>query len=162
MESCHIMRQNVYSETNIMRYLGAFAVLVIVCCADLCVGFAQSNMQLLAQNDKVGQLSVYEYRFTTTDSLYVDAEIKLTFPESFSIATVKLAHSAQVNGGIHIEIEEQNLILKRTGLGNVLPPGQNVIIGFANVRNPAEANSYTVDISMKPTASTTVTVAISE
>jgi hypothetical protein len=147
------MRQSVYGDTNTGRYFVAMVAFVLSVIVNAGISSAQTNIQLQAKNDTVNALSVYEYRFTTADSLYNDAEIRLSFPEAFSTANVKLAHSSDANGGIKVTVVNREIVLRRAGIGKTVPPGTAVSIQFANMKNPDTADNYAVGMRMKRTAS---------
>lgn len=99
---------------------------------------AQDSLKVNALNPAAGATSIYQVSFVTADTLYPDAQITLTFPEAFDLSKVVMANSTSINGGFKVEVNQNSVVLRRTGLGRPIMPGEAVEVKFANVVNPKE------------------------
>jgi hypothetical protein len=105
-----------------------------------------------------GKPSLYELRFVTTDTLARDAELVLTFPRAFDLSQLEIAGSSQINGGFKLERKGQEVHLRRTGLGEKIPPGRKVSLQLGLVVNPPDfsaSHQVTVQFPAGRTAAAT-------
>ncbi|MBN1352568.1 hypothetical protein JXJ21_24475 [candidate division KSB1 bacterium] len=98
---------------------------------------AQERVELKAIFPNADALSIYEIEFSLNDTLKATSEFKVTFPEAFDLSKVKIAGSSTINGGFSVKVAESTVILKRSGRGTDVLPGNTVDVKFANVKNPA-------------------------
>src|SRR5574341_1386419 len=88
-----------------------------------------------------GKPSLYELTFVTTDTLTRDAEIVVTFPSAFDLSQLEIAGSNQINGGFKLERRGQEVRLRRTGLGEKIPPGRKVSLQLGLIVNPPDLSA---------------------
>lgn len=88
-----------------------------------------------------GKASLYEVTFVTADTLAVDAVIIMNFPPAFDLGPLEIAGSSQINGGFKLERKDREVRLRRTGLGDKVPPGKSVSIQLGLIVNPADLNA---------------------
>lgn len=88
-----------------------------------------------------GKPSLYELTFVTTDTLKGDADIVVTFPSAFDLSQLQIAGSGQINGGFKLERRGQEVRLRRTGLGEKIPPGRKVSVQLGLIVNPPSFSS---------------------
>jgi hypothetical protein len=97
----------------------------------------RDSLTVHALRAEPGKPSLYELRFVTTDTLARDAEIIVTFPQAFDLSQLEIAGSSQINGGFKLERKGQAVYLRRTGLGEKIPPGRRVSLRLGLIVNPA-------------------------
>jgi len=93
-------------------------------------------LQLRALRAEPGKPSLYELSFTTSDTLTTSAEIVLEFPASFDLSLLEIASSTTINGGFKITRTGNTVRVRRTGLGDPVPPGRQVELKLGLIRNP--------------------------
>jgi hypothetical protein len=98
----------------------------------------RDSLTVQALRAQPGKPSLYELRFVTTDTLARDAEIVVTFPRAFDLSQLEIAGSSQINGGFKLERKGQDVHLRRTGLGERIPPGRKVSLQLGLVVNPPD------------------------
>lgn len=98
--------------------------------------YGQNELQLKPMFPEAGKVTIYELKFNPPDSLDAKAQLKIVFPKVFDLSKVKMAGSSTINGGFQVDVVDSTVILKRTGLGQTLLPGEKVDVKFANVVNP--------------------------
>jgi hypothetical protein len=118
---------------------------------------AQEPMAIKALRAAPRQASIYEISFSTTEALAVDAEIRVVFPAAYDLSGLEIAGSTTINGGLTMTRDGQRVVVKRTGLGTVVPSGQRVSLQLGLIRNPssfAAAEQVRVEVlhSKKATA----------
>ncbi len=114
----------------------------------------RDSLTVHALRAEPGKPSLYELRFVTTDTLARDAEFVVTFPRAFDLSQLEIAGSSQINGGFKLERKGQEVHLRRTGLGEKIPPGRKVSLQLGLIVNPADfLASHQVTVQL-PTAAT--------
>lgn len=98
----------------------------------------RDSLTVHALRAQPGKPSLYELRFVTTDTLVRDAEIVVTFPRAFDLSQLEIAGSSLINGGFKLERKDQEVRLRRTGLGEKIPPGRRVSLQLGLVVNPPD------------------------
>lgn len=98
----------------------------------------RDSLAVHALRAEPGKPSLYELRFVTTDTLARDAEIVVTFPREFDLSQLEIAGSSQINGGFKLERKGQEVHLRRSGLGEKIPPGRRVSLQLGLIVNPAD------------------------
>jgi hypothetical protein len=130
-----------------MRKLLYLCSLLIVCAA--WSSLAQEKMTVKALRAAPRKASIYEVTFSTTEALARDAEIRLTFPASYDLSELDIAGSTSINGGMTLTRNGQRVIVKRGGLGTVVPRGQQVSLQLGLIKNPATfANAEPVRVEV--------------
>lgn len=118
----------------------------------------RDSLTVQALRAQPGKPSLYELRFVTTDTLARDAEIVVTFPRAFDLSQLEIAGSSQINGGFKLERKGQEVHLRRTGLGEKIPPGRSVSLQLGLVVNPPDfsaSHQVTVQLPAGRTAAAT-------
>jgi hypothetical protein len=118
----------------------------------------RDSLTVQALRAQPGKPSLYELRFVTTDTLARDAEIVVTFPRAFDLSQLEIAGSSQINGGFKLERKGQDVHLRRTGLGERIPPGRKVSLQLGLVINPPDfsaTHQVTVQLPAGRTAAAT-------
>ncbi len=123
----------------IARVLNTIFVLVLAVPA-----FAQQDVRLTALNAREGKPALYELSLTLTDSLQPDASLELVIPQQLDFSRVKVVGSPSIPGGFKHEKKDSVLVLRRTGLGPVIPAGKKVKIIFGPVATPKQFNQNPV------------------
>lgn len=98
----------------------------------------RDSLTVQALRAQPGKPSLYELRFVTTDTLARDAEIVVTFPRAFDLSQLEIAGSSQISGGFKLERKGQEVHLRRTGLGEKIPPGRKVSLQLGLIINPPD------------------------
>ncbi len=123
----------------------------------------RDSLTVQALRAQPGKPSLYELRFVTTDTLARDAEIVLTFPRAFDLSQLEIAGSSQINGGFKLERKGQEVHLRRTGLGERIPPGRKVSLQLGLVVNPPDFSaSHQVTVQLPAATPLAKTVAINK
>lgn len=99
------------------------------------------SLQIFALRAEPGAPALYEVAFVLRDTLHADAELMLQFPDEFDLNDLEIVGSKTVNGGWRFERRNQDVTLRRTGLGAPVPPGRRVTVTFGLIRNPADLNA---------------------
>jgi hypothetical protein len=99
------------------------------------------SLKVTPLNAAAGEVSIYQISFVASDTLYPDGQISITFPADFDLTNVKIANSTSINGGFKVSVQNNKVILKRTGLGRMVLPKEKVEVKFANVKNPKKAET---------------------
>lgn len=97
---------------------------------------SQEQLEVKAMFPEANAITIYKLQFILADTLNTDSHIKIVFPADFDLTKVKMAGSSTINGGFKVTVDDSTVILKRSGLGNVISPGKKVDVKFANVKNP--------------------------
>lgn len=137
-----------------MRKLWSLCSLFVICAASL--SSAQEKMTIKALRAAPRLASLYEISFVTSEALALDAEIRITFPASYDLGELDIAGSTTINGGLTLTRDGQRAIVKRTGLGTVVPRGQKVSLQLGLIKNPPIfANAEPVRIEVLHSQKTT-------
>jgi hypothetical protein len=104
-------------------------------------GPGRDSLTVQALRAAPGKPSLYELTFVTTDTLRRDAEIVVTFPNTFDLSQLQIAGSNQINGGFKLERRGQEARLRRSGLGETIPPGRKVSVQLGLIVNPPSFSS---------------------
>ncbi|MGH7595631.1 MAG: hypothetical protein ACREOI_04730 [bacterium] len=123
----------------------------------------RDSLTVQALRAQPGKPSLYELRFITTDTLARDAEIVVTFSRAFDLSQLEIAGSSQINGGFKLERKSQEVHLRRTGLGERIPPGRKVSLQLGLVVNPPDFSaSHQVTVQLPAATPLAKTVAINK
>ena len=137
-----------------MQKLLYLCSLLVLCVASS--SSAQERMTIKALRAAPRLASLYEISFVTTETLAVDAEIRISFPASYDLSTLEIAGSTSINGGLTLTRDGQRVIVKRTGLGAVVPRNQKVSLQLGLIKNPSIfANAEPVRIEVLHSQKTT-------
>lgn len=113
----------------------------------------RDSLTVHALRAEPGKPSLYELRFVTVDTLAREAEIIVTFPHAFDLSQLEIAGSSQINGGFKLERKGQEVRLRRTGLGEKIPPGRKVSLQLGLIVNPADFSaSHQVTVQLPAAA----------
>jgi hypothetical protein len=123
----------------------------------------RDSLTVQALRAQPGKPSLYELRFVTTDTLARDAAIVVTFPPAFDLSQLEIAGSSQINGGFKLERKGREVHLRRTGLGQKIPPGRKVSLQLGLVVNPPDFSaSHQVTVQLPAATPLAKTVAINK
>jgi hypothetical protein len=123
----------------------------------------RDSLTVQALRAQPGKPSLYELRFVTTDTLARDAEIVVIFPPAFDLSQLEIAGSSQINGGFKLERKGQEVHLRRTGLGEKIPPGRRLSLQLGLIVNPADfLASHQVTVQFPAATPFAKTVAINK
>ena len=95
-------------------------------------------LKLRALRAEPGKVSLYELSFTTKDTLDSKAEMTFNFPPAFDLSALEIASSTNINGGFKILKEGNRVTVRRTGLGDPVPPGREVSLQLGLIKNPPD------------------------
>jgi hypothetical protein len=111
------------------------------------------SLTVRALRAEPGKPSLYDLTFVTTDTLASDAEIIITFPRVFDLRPLEIAGSSAINGGFTLKRNGQEVRLRRTGLGDKVPPGRKVSVQLGLIVNPTDwAASPKVEVQIRASA----------
>lgn len=100
-----------------------------------------------------GSNSLYEIAFIPRDTLATDAEIVINFPAACALSELEIAGSTDINGGLQLTRDGQQVTVRRSGLGDALPPGQRVSLKLGMIGNPEDLNaSYAAEVTVQSSA----------
>jgi hypothetical protein len=123
----------------------------------------RDSLTVQALRAQPGKPSLYELRFVTTDTLARDAKIVVTFPPAFDLSQLEIAGSNQINGGFKLERKGQEVHLRRSGLGQKIPPGRRVSLQLGLVVNPPDFSaSHQVTVQLPAATPLAKTVAVNK
>lgn len=120
-------------------FLRAWPCAAVLLLLSWTVGFAQSGLSVAPENAKVGQASLYKFKFGLPDSLPSAGAVSLTFPPGFDLSRVLIAASSTINGGLRTEVVGRQVVVFRAGEGRGLAKGERVDLFISLVRNPPTA-----------------------
>ncbi len=105
----------------------------------LCIagGLQAQGLRVSAAHTKPNKPAAYKFEFRAENEIRSDAEIAIIFPREFQLSTVIMAASSKLKGGFTINVKQDTVFLKRTGLGNSLPANQDCDIIVADVISPS-------------------------
>jgi hypothetical protein len=111
---------------------------------------SRDSLAVQALRAEPGKASIYKITFVTTDTLAADAEIVVTFPPAFDLSKLEIAGSSDINGGFKLERKDREVRLRRSGLGDKVPPGKKVSVQLGMVVNPASlAGLHEVGVQLR-------------
>ncbi len=93
--------------------------------------------------------SLYQINFVISKPISPKAKIRATFPEEFNLSKVLVVGSNSINGGFKMDVKNNIVTIKRSGLGREIKANEKVDVKFAIVKNPAIAkNNYSVQVEV--------------
>jgi hypothetical protein len=108
------------------------------------MGVTQEVLEIKPTFDQVKALTIYEVKFTSSQSLPADAKFQFTFPAGIDLSKVRIAGSATINGGFKTQVKDSQVIIERSGLGDIIPPNTPVDLMFTSVINPDQAGNFVI------------------
>jgi len=133
-------------KTIICRWL----IVLLIIFSGTSLVLAADEIDLKPQHVEVEKNSIYELFFSIEKEISPKAIVTIEFPTNFDLSGVLIAGSATINGGFSLSVEQNKVVIKRSGLGRTIKPNEKVDIKFANVRNPATAaDDYRIKINIK-------------
>ena len=85
-----------------------------------------------------------------------DAELQLTIPADFDLTELEISGSKDINGGLRLSKNDRQVTVRRSGLGDAIPPGRRVSLKLGLIRNPTNtAATHTVDVVLRASAQKT-------
>ncbi len=103
---------------------------------------ASVDFSLRALRAEPGKPSLYDLRFTTSDTLDPLAEMVFEFPRELDLRQLQIASSTSINGGFKIFREGNVVRIRRTGLGEVILPGRQVEVKLGLIVSPLSLTAY--------------------
>ncbi len=98
-----------------------------------------SGVSVIPLNSKIGSHTLYEVKFTSSDTISQNARFSLTFPPEFDLSKVSLAGSNTMNGGFRVTVKDTIIEIGRNGEGKPVYPGNELNLLFSVVKNPDNA-----------------------
>jgi hypothetical protein len=137
-------------ETGSRRFL---PVLFFIISIFILISAAQASpadtVNVVARHAESNAKSIYKIEFRLATAISPKAILKVTFPDGFDLSELKIASSTTMNGGFDAEVNGQVLLLKRSGLGREIKPGEKVDVNFAIVKNPLKpADDYRIIVEI--------------
>ena len=96
-----------------------------------------------------GMASVYEIRFKLTEPFPSAGSLTLEFPREFDLSQAILAGSPNVKGGFKVFVDGQRVRIQRSGLGQAVPAGTEIVVRVANVKNPKSPGQFGVKMDVQ-------------
>lgn len=97
---------------------------------------AAVDFSLRALRAEPGKPSLYDLRFTTSDTLDPLAEMVFEFPRELDLRQLQIASSTSINGGFKIFREGNVVRIRRTGLGETILPNRQVELQLGLIISP--------------------------
>lgn len=119
-------------------FLITFLLLLISFTNNLALAVPLDTVQVVARHPESGKSSVYQINFVISKPIPPKAIIRVTFPGEFDLSDLRIAGSTTINGGFDLEVNNQVLTMKRSGLGLEIPANEKVDVKFAIIKNPKE------------------------
>ncbi len=95
-----------------------------------------ADFTIRALRAEPGKPSLYDIHFTTRDTLDPLAEMTFDFPRALDLRLLEVASSTSINGGFKIFREGNVVRIRRTGLGETIPPGKKVELKLGLITSP--------------------------
>ncbi len=108
-----------------------------------------NSVKVQPLSSRAGNASVYEVRFKLTEAFPSTGSLTLEFPQEFDLSQAILAGSPNVKGGFKVFVDGQKVRLQRSGLGQAIPAGKEVVVRVANVKNPKSAGQFSVKLDVQ-------------
>ncbi len=108
------------------------------------MGAAQDVLEIKPTFEQVKALTIYEVKLKCSQPLPADAKFQFTFPAAMDLSKVRMAGSATINGGFKTQAKDNQVIIKRSGLGDTIPAHTPVDLMFTSVINPEEAGNFVI------------------
>lgn len=107
------------------------------------------TVNVIARHPESNAKSIYKIEFRIDNPISPTAILKVTFPAEFDLSELMIASSTTMNGGFDVEVNDQMLTLKRSGLGREIKPNEKVDVKFAIVKNPLKpADNYRITVEI--------------
>jgi len=107
------------------------------------------TVNVIARHPESNAKSIYKIEFRVAKPISPTAMLKVTFPQEFDLSELMIASSTTMNGGFEVDVKDQILTLKRSGLGRQIKPNEKVDVKFAIVKNPLKpADSYRIIVEI--------------
>lgn len=108
------------------------------------IGFTQEVLEIKPTFEVVRALTIYEVKITCAQSLPADAKFQFTFPGEMNLTKIRLAGSSTINGGFKTQVKNNQVIIERSGLGDMIPSNKPVDLMFTSVINPDQAGNFVI------------------
>jgi len=100
-----------------------------------------SNISVVPESLLAGAVGDVHVAFTITNPLPSNGQIVVTFPEGFLLSAVADTglgeDGANFDGHTSVTVEEQNVIIARSGGGSELDAGTEIRLELSNIQNPS-------------------------
>lgn len=131
-------------ETGKKHILALLFLIALMCWMNgVAISAPADTVNVIARHPESSAKSIYEIEFKIEKPISPTAMIKIAFPREFDLSELMIASSATMNGGFNLEVQDQILTLKRSGLGREIKSNEKVDVKFAIVKNPLKpADNY--------------------
>ncbi len=82
--------------------------------------------------------TIYNFVISVNEDIPVKSEIILVFPSEFDLSQISIADSRVLNGGLDVSTNLDSVIIKRSGLGDVIDSGTKTDLKIGLITNPAD------------------------
>ena len=134
--------------------LGVF-IICFLFFGDLSAG-ELTSFNVVPNNPKSGEQSLYTYNFTTSDTgnnvdegLPIDGKIIISFPAGFDLSGNKIANISVSGGFSDISVVGNELTLVRDSTGTAISGGESVTLTIYSIGNNQTATNYTLDLETR-------------
>jgi len=122
------------NDTKMLHFFLIFGIILTY--ATTLWSIPADNVILYASDIGLNSKSSYTLELSIDKDIPATAIIVCEFPSSFELNNVIVAGSTTINGGFALRVKENKIILKRSGLGDVVKANSKVDIKFAEIKNP--------------------------
>jgi len=124
------------NETKLLVLLVSFLIFFSLFTFDI-YSLPQDSIKVIAKSPEAEAASIYQIEFRLSKPLSPKGVIQIKFPKGFDLSNLQVAGSSTINGGFDLKVEDQTVILKRSGLGRLIKANEKADVKFAIVKNPS-------------------------
>jgi hypothetical protein len=136
-------------KKNSFLLLLIFFIGLIISTSEWAVAAPVDTVEVIAKNSEVNKSSIYQINFIVSKPIPSRAIIRVTFPNEFDLSDLMIAGSITINGGFVLNVDQQVVTMRRSGLGREIPANEKVDIKFAIVKNPKQASdNYDIKVEI--------------
>lgn len=137
-------------ETGKTRFIPIlFFITIIYFFTSVASAAPADTVNVIARHPESSAKSIYKIEFRIEKPISPTAKLNVTFPAEFDLSELMIASSTTMNGGFDVEVNDQILTLKRSGLGREIKPNEKVDVKFAIVKNPLKpADNYRITVEI--------------
>ena len=137
-----------YNKNSFLLLL-IFLIGLIISASEWAAAAPADTVEVIAKNPEVNKSSIYQINFIVSKPISPRAIIRVTFPNEFDLSDLMIAGSTTINGGFVINVDQQVVTMRRSGLGREIPANEKVDIKFAIVKNPKQASdNYDIKVEI--------------
>ena len=128
------------SETNkntgTIVYTFVILLGLILLTGNAVMALPADTVEVIARHPESGERSTYQITFQVSKPIPANAVLRITFPDEFDLSDLMIAGSITINGGFDLQVNNQVVTIKRSGLGREIPANEKVDVKFAIIKNP--------------------------